>query len=79
MSDATCIFAFHKKGVWTEEGHVSLRSGAKHQGSGLWADGTDSSTIRYACFAGNEPVDAQGRSCTGQIRFAGMTDAGSDK
>lgn len=82
ISDATCTWAFHKNGIWTEPGQGTFKAGEKHKGGemgGVWTVGADSSTIQYVCFEGIDPVDEHGRSCNANVKFSGMTNAGTDR
>ncbi len=63
---ATCTTAYHKNGQWTEYEIGSIGPGQTHGGemSGFYTCGADSSTVRYACFAGKDPVNANGHVCS---------------
>jgi hypothetical protein len=81
ISDVTCTWAFHKGGQWTEVGTGLIKAGATHQGGqggGIWTTGADSWDMKYACFEGHDPVDAQGHICTVGVVFSGQTSAGTD-
>ena len=80
--DATCTWAFHKHGVWTDEGQLYLKFNQQHVGGkygGVYSVGNDSSHIKYQCFEGIDPVDVHGKFCNQGIVFVGPTDAGTDK
>ncbi len=79
---ATCTYAFHKQGVWTEQSQIYLKTNDQHKGGesgGVWSTGIDSSDIKYVCFEGIDPVDVHGDLCNQGVKFTGMTAAGSDK
>ena len=82
ISGVTCTWAFHKNGKWTEYGQGYIRAGAVRQGGeqgGVWTVGADSSSMKYACFEGKDPVDVNGHSCNANLVFTGQTMAGTDK
>ncbi len=49
------------------------------QGGGFWTPNADSSQVKYACFQGTDPVNAQGTLCTNTVVFSGPTSAGTDR
>jgi hypothetical protein len=82
LGDATCTWAFHKHGIWTEPGQMVVQAGKQHQGGefgGVWSVETDSSDIQYVCFEGIDPVDVHGKLCNQEVVFIGPTTAGTDK
>jgi hypothetical protein len=80
VTDATCVWAFHRNGQWGDGGEAIIPAGAKHQGGeggGIWTMGADSSDIKYDCFEGRNPVDIHGNSCTAAVKFTGFPAAGT--
>ena len=76
IGEGMCTWAFHKHGVWTDYRGAYLKPG---ESITVGSAGVDSSTIRYVCFEGADPVNEHGNSCTAGLRFNGMTDAGTDR
>lgn len=68
---AYCAVRFHKNGVWTDQGEGPLAPGKTQGGEygGTWTCDADSSEVRYVCFAGNDGVDSNGKSCTANVRW----------
>jgi hypothetical protein len=80
----SCVYAFHKNGRWDME-HAStivLGAGVQHRGgeaNGVWDKGDDSSNIKYQCYSGRMPQDANGDDCLGSVVFFGPPTPGTEK
>jgi hypothetical protein len=80
----SCVYAFHKAGRWDMKNAstIILGAGAKRRGGeddGVWDKGDDSSNIKYQCYSGRMPVDANGDDCLGSVVFTGPPDPGTEK
>jgi hypothetical protein len=80
----SCIYAFHKNGRWdmANAGTIVLRAGVQHYGgemNSVWDKGDDSSNIKFQCYAGRTPVDANGDDCLSSVVFTGLPAPGTEK
>ena len=65
----TCTTAFRKNGQWTDYATGSIAPGKTNGGEmgGFYTFGADSTVIRYACFAGKDPMDSKGTYCSAKF------------
>ena len=82
--DVSCVYSFHKAGRWDMKnvGTIVLGAGVKRRGGeddGVWDKGDDSSNIKYQCYFGTMPVDANGDDCLGSVVFTGPPAPGTEK
>jgi hypothetical protein len=80
----SCVYSFHKAGRWDMKNAstIVLGAGVKRRGGeddGVWDKGDDSSNIKYQCYNGTMPVDANGDDCLGSVVFTGPPDPGTEK
>lgn len=80
----SCVYVFHKNGKWdmNNASTIVLAAGVQHQGgemNSVWDKGDDSSNIKYQCYIGRMPEDANGDDCLGSVVFTGPPAPGTEK